>query len=145
MAMDAPEVSVKDILEEANVGVFAAPSGWSLNIGRLPVTPETAIACVVTGGQSPWPHLLLNFPSIQVLVRGAKNGYMTAQSKAREVVDTLLGIPVTTTAGGDKITGITQIGDVSFVGYDASDCPMFSCNFSLIMEPQAGGHRSPIS
>lgn len=144
MAMDPPETIVKDFLVAAGVGTFAATTGWSISIGRLPSTPESALCCVPSGGLSPWPGKLLNFPSVQVIVRGNRNDYTGAQSKTREVIDVLLGKTSTAIASGDFVGGITQIGDAAFIGFDASDCPMFSCNFSMIIEPKAGGHRQSL-
>jgi hypothetical protein len=144
MAMNPPEMIVKDLLVAAGVGTFAATTGWSISVGRLPTAPESALCCVPTGGLSPWPGKLLNFPSVQVIVRGNRNDYLGAQNKTREVIDVLLGRAHETIAGGDFLGGITQIGDAAFIGFDASDCPMFSCNFSMIIEPKAGGHRQPL-
>lgn len=144
MAMSDPAKGVKDLLVSASVGSFASTAGWGIFIGRLPTSPDTAIACVTTGGISPFPHILLNQPSVQVLVRGAPNGYVAAEAKARAVVDALLGID-SQNVNGDFWGGIRQLGDVASLGYDDRDRPLFTCNFSIIVEPQSGGYRSAIA
>ena len=144
MSMSSPAVGVKDLLVAASMGTFGGTSGWSINVGKLPTTPDTAIACVVTGGLPPSPKWLLNQPSVQVMIRGKANGYVDAENKARAIVDALLGAP-TQTVGGDFWGGITQIGDVVHAGYDETNRPLFTCNFSIIVEPKAGGHRQSMS
>lgn len=142
--MKSPAVGVKDLLAAANVGVFAATSGWSLNVGRLPTTPATAIACVDTGGISPYPHIALNFPSVQVLIRGAAGDYVGAHDKGRAVIDAILGMGYQV-VNTDKWEGISQIGDLAFIGYDEKNYPMFSCNFSINVEPASTGNRAAMS
>lgn len=144
MAMSSPAIGIKDLLVTAGLGVFGAASGWSISVGRFPALPDTSIVCVDTGGLSPYPHLLLNQPSVQVMVRGALNGYVAADEKIRAVVDALLGIP-SQSLNGDFWGGITQRGDVSFIGFDEKDRPLFTSNFSIIVEPKAGGYRQSIA
>lgn len=144
MSMTSPAQGIKDLLVTAGVGVFASATGWNISLGRHPSTPNTSIACVDTGGITPFPHLLLNRPSVQILVRGDLNGYQAADAKIRAAVDALLGIPAQT-LNGDWWQGITQRGDVSFLGFDENSRPLFSANFSIIVEPKAGGYRQPIA
>lgn len=144
MAMTSPAIGVKDLLVSAGVGVFAATSGWNISIGRHPTSPDTSIVCNETGGLSPYPHLRLNFPSVQVMVRGAANGYVAANEKIRAVVDALLGAP-SQVVNGDEWQGIRQLGDVAFIGFDESNRPLFTSNFSIIVEPKAGGYRQAIA
>lgn len=144
MAMTSPAIGTKDLLVAAGAGVFASTSGWNISVGKFPTSPDTSIVCVETGGLSPYPHLLLNFPSIQVMVRGAANGYVAASDKIRAVVDALLGAPAQA-VNGDDWQGIRQLGDVAFIGYDESNRPLFTSNFSIIVEPKAGGYRQALA
>lgn len=142
--MKSPAVGIKDMLVTASIGTFAATTGWSLAVGRLPTAPDSAVACVDTGGVSPFPHLALNFPSAQVLIRGNPGDYVGAHDKGRAAIDALLGAGYTTLSGGDKWEGITQIGDLAFIGYDEKNRPIFSANFSISVEPASGGYRTVI-
>lgn len=140
--MSDPTIGAKTLLVNASVGVFAATSGWGIFIGKLPSKPETAIAITATGGLASNPKYLLDYPSLQVLVRGAKNGYQAAELKARNVKDVLLGLS-SQIVNSDKWVQVNMIGDVAFMGFDENDCPLFSVNFSLIIEPatSTGTHR----
>lgn len=144
MAMSSPAIGVKDLLVAAGAGTFASTTGWNISVGKFPTSPDTSIVCNETGGLSPYPHLRLNFPSVQVMVRGSANGYVAASEKIRAVVDALLGIP-SQTLNGDEWQGIRQMGDVAFIGYDESNRPLFTSNFSIIVEPKAGGYRQAIA
>ena len=143
--MSDPAVGAKDLLVAAGIGTFAGTSGWGIFIGKLPQKPETAIAVVGTGGQTANPKYLLDYPSIQVLIRGAKNGYQAAYAKALASKNTLLGLS-SQTVNGDWWVQVNMIGDITPLGFDENDCPMFSVNFSLIIEPasSAGMNRTPL-
>jgi hypothetical protein len=133
--MNNPATAIKDLLETANVGEFAATTGWGLFVGKMPTTPDTVIACIVSGGQPSNPKYLIDYPSVQVIIRGARNnGYEDAYNKATAVKDALLGLP-SQVIEGDNWVAINQIGDIATLGFDANNCPMFSVNFALIIEP----------
>lgn len=132
--MTDPAVSVKDLLVAGGAGTFAATSGWSIHVGKLPATPNTAISVMQTGGLAPNPKWLLDYPSIQVMVRGAANGYVAARAKAQKVKDILLGI-ASQDLNGDRLVQINQIGDIASIGFDDSNRPLFTLNFRLIVEP----------
>lgn len=142
--MDLPAKSLAGLLEGAGVGTIGGTSGWGIFLGRLPTAPDTAMACKATGGASPWPHLALNFPSVQIIVRGAPGSYEGAEAKAREVVKKLLGLP-SQVVGNDFYGSVRQLGDVISLGFDEKNRPLFSCNFHLIVEPSADGYRQAIS
>lgn len=139
-----PAQSVKDLLVAANMGTFAAASGWSVNVGGLPEAPDTVILCNATGGKDPYPNLSINFPSVQVMVRGAKNGYQAARTKIDACVSALLGLS-TIVVNGDTYQACNQIGDVSYLGQDDNTRPLFSANFSFIVLPVASGNRVAIT
>lgn len=140
MSVVIPEVLVKDLLVTAGVGTFGGASGWSINIGRLPAKPLTAIAIIQTGGLAANPKYLLDWPSIQIMVRGGVNGYAAARNKVQEIKDKLLGLP-SQTLSGERIVQINMIGDISSLGFDDQDRPLFSANFQMIIEPSSGTNR----
>ena len=144
MSMTSPAIGVKDLLVAATQGVFAATTGWNISVGKFPTSPNTSIVCVDTGGPSPYPHLLLNTPSVQMMVRGEPGDYVGASVKIRSAVDALLGLPAQS-VNGDAWGGIRQMGDVAFLGYDDLNRPLFTSNFSIIVEPKAGGYRQAIA
>lgn len=122
----------------------AANTGWRVGVGMLPDTPDTAIIVNMTGGVDPFPHLLLNQPSVQVMIRGTKNGYQAAYAKARAVVAKLLGM-ATTVLQGDTYRSCIQIGDIGTLGFDENKRPLFSANFRFIVEPVAETGETRVS
>lgn len=135
----SPAVSIKDILVAANVAEFpaAGASGWALAIGIITASAATSqqISIADTGGLDPNPKWLLDFPTVQLMVRGAPGAYVEAHAKAKQIKDVLLGIG-TTDAGANSIDSITMQGDINLVGYDEKARPMFSLNFRMILEPE---------
>lgn len=145
--MRDPAEVIKDLLVAAGIGTFAASSGWGIFLGDPPDTPDSVIMVNQTGGLTPYPHLLVNEPSVQVFVRSARNGYQTARAKIGEVVVTLLGRgDYTDPTSGDKYHSFLQIGEIAYLGRDDNARSLFSANFRLIVEPvEAGSHRVAIT
>lgn len=146
--MKNPAEAVKTLLTDGTIGddLASGTTGWRIACGKLPDVPDTVVVCFLAGGIDPFPHLLLNQPSVQVIVRGAKNGYQAAYVKIRQVVTKLLGMPSTSLLG-DVYRSCLQIGDVIELGQDDNTRPLFSCNFRFIVEPAAetGETRQPIT
>ena len=138
--MASPAESIKDLLVTASVGTHNATTGWSIKVSKEEAKPDTQITVYDIGGASPNPKFLLDFPQVQVMVRGAENGYQALYTKAKDVKDALLGRD-STTINGDVISGIIMDGDLNFLGYDENKRPRFSLNFSLFFEPAAGTNR----
>jgi hypothetical protein len=123
--------------EEAKklLAAHVATSGWQTEIGAMPATPDEVIMISDTGGLDPNPKWLLDFPTIQVMIRGAVNGYLDTAREGKAVKDLLLGAGAFTTSEGDRWVSITQNGDLSFIGRDEDMRPLFTVNFALIIEP----------
>jgi len=138
--MADPAEGIKDLLVTAGVGVFAATSGWGIFIASEPNKPDTAITINSTGGQPSNPRFLVDFPSVQVMVRGDENGYQALWTKVKAVKDALLGLP-SQDLSGDRWVAINQAGNEGFLGFDDNNRPRFSLNFNLIIEPATGTHR----
>ncbi len=129
---------LKDLLA-THVGV----SGWAIEVGAMPATPDKVIMISDTGGwDDPNPRYLLDFPTCQVMVRGEANGYLDTFREAKAVKDNLLGVP-SQDINNDRLVSITMRSDAGFIGRDEKQRPLFSINFALIIEPQvpAVGNR----
>ncbi len=128
---------IKDLLA-THVGV----SGWQIEIGAMPPTPDEIIMVSDTGGQEPNPKYLLDFPTCQVMVRGKVSGYLDTFREAKAIKDILLGIDAQV-INLDRIDGIIMNGDVGFVGRDEQMRPLFTGNYAFFLEPQlvAGSNR----
>ncbi len=141
--MSDPAEGIKDLLVTAGAGTFNAISGWGIYIGAEPNKPDTIMTINNTGGQPPNPKWLVDFPSIQVMLRGAENGYQALYTKAIEVKDALLGLP-SQDLNGDRWVAVNQAGNEAFLGYDDNGRPRFSLNFNLIIEPASGTNRQSL-
>lgn len=124
-------VGARDLLT-AHVGV----SGWQIEIGAQPDSPNKLISISDTGGAVPNPKWLLDYPSMQVQVRGEINGYLDTYREAKAVKDLLLGVD-SQDINGDRWVSVLMSGDMAFIGRDESERPLWSMNFSLIIEPQS--------
>lgn len=133
--MTSPAECLANILQTAGVGHTTTPTitAWALKVSQLADTPDRCIALLDSGGFTPNPKWLLDFPTVQVIVRGPKQDYSAGYSKGLEVKNALLGISPTTVSN-IRIDGITMLSDLTFIQYDSKDRPLFSLNFRLIQE-----------
>lgn len=134
--MTIPSVLIKDTLV-ADGYVFAGSGDWRLWIGKQPTSPDRAITIYDAPGRAPNPRYLLDFPSVQIRVRGGQNDYNVAAAKATEVRNRLLGRESYDAYDslGDRIVSITAIGDIALTGWDDASRPEFVFNLAMIVEP----------
>jgi len=121
---------IKDLLT-AHVAI----SLWAIEISQLPDAPDRVIMISDTGGIEPNPKWQLDFPTVQVMVRGNVSGYLDTWREAKAVKDILLGINAQV-INLDRWDGITMNGDLAFIGRDETLRPLFTLNFAIILEPQ---------
>jgi len=118
------------------LAAHVAISGWKLEVGIMPDKPDKIIVLTDAMGRTPNPKWLLDFPNLQVVVRGPVNGYMNTFREAKAVKDLLLGV-TSQDILLDRWVSVTQSGDLGFIGRDENMRPNFSVNFALIIEPQS--------
>lgn len=129
---------VADILVAKGMRRWANPAiDWDITFGRMNDMPHRQITIYSTGGLPKNPRWLLDYPSIQIRVRGNINDYQLVDAKAQEVFNYLVGIESFTADNGDRIDHINAIGDVAFIGWDDQKRPEFVLNIRLIAEPLA--------
>ena len=138
--MQSPADLLKDILVADGEGVFAATSGWGIYIGDEPDQPDTSITLYDTGGQAPNPKFALDYPTVQIRIRGSKGAYQAAYDKARTVRASLLGHD-SGTIGDTWLVSVTMKGDIMHLGKDQDRRPLVTLNFQLITEPTADDWR----
>jgi hypothetical protein len=146
MPAQSPSNILRDVLAQTPAVIHALPAGdWGAHISVLPITPTKAVALFDTGGTNPNPALLLDYQTVQIQVRGGKNDAMQTYAKAKEIKDRLLGCP-SQDIDGDRLVSVGGIGDITFVGRDDNDQPIFSLNFRLIVEPATNAltNRIPV-
>ncbi len=131
---NSPAEGIKDLIVTEGLATFAATSGWGIFIAREPLSPDTVITVYDTGGLAPDPKWLLDYPSVQIRIRGAKGEYQAAYVKARQCRDTVLGCP-SLDLNGDRWVSIVGLGDIISLGHDDNERPQFTTNFRLIIQP----------
>lgn len=135
------EKTFADLIATAVGGTFAATTDWGVHIGKLPNKPNNCATVMLTGGLPPNPKWLVDYPSLQVIVRG--EDYVATRAKAQAVKDALLGLP-SQTISGDRIVSTKMNGDITPLGFDESNRALFSLNFSLITHPASGTNRTSL-
>lgn len=136
MSTTLPSEDARSLLIAAGVVSSTPTADWAVHIGREPKTPNKVVTIYDTGGRAPNPKWLLDYPNIQVKVRGAPNGYAEARLKAIRIKDELLGI-TSLDVNGNRWVSVTMAGDITLIGYDENERPMFAINFRLIIQPSA--------
>lgn len=141
--------TIKDILLTAAIANFpgdtavSPTTSWNIELHKMPDTPEQVIAIMSSGGKTPNPKWAVDYPSVQVLVRGKASDTDSTRTKMQQVKDALLGHD-SATINGDRVVAVNMIGDIVSAGFDTSNRPMFSVNFSLIVEPASTGNRASL-
>lgn len=142
----SPAELVKDLIP-STIGSFTdVTNPWRLCVGLMVDTPHQQIGFYDAPGQVPDPKWLLDYPAVQVIVRGQPQGYQAAFQKMRDVYDVLLGADPRVNANGDSIDAITVLAPPSLTGYDKQQRPEISGNFRLIVRPVASAftNREPL-
>lgn len=134
---------IVDLLVADTIGTLAAETGWAITISSMPDQPDTMIGVFDGPSKSPDPRLKIDYPGVQVRVRGAINGYTGAKAKCQAIKECLLGLP-SQDVNGDRWVSVSMIGDINYLGYDDKRRPQFSLNFQLIVEPDDNSHRDPV-
>lgn len=139
-----PSAALANILV-ANGFVFGGTDPWGVWIGRMPVGIHEAVVLFDSGGYPANPRWLIDYPTVQIKIRGTANDYQYARTKAILVKNILIGLP-SQDVGDDRLVSVTMPGDISFLGYDAQNRPEFVLNLNLIIEPAATpeSHRDPL-
>jgi hypothetical protein len=114
--------------------------GWALRVGRLLDKPDQMIALYDSGGFNPNTKWLLDFVTVQAIIRSSIDGYQAGYAKAQEVKDVLLGLepqamgPVSNPDMRDWWSGVTMLADIAFLSQDDTNRAMFSINFRILQE-----------
>lgn len=127
--MKAPSEDIAQLLHDAGLGVMGSSSGWGIFRGSEPPTPDTAITIYDTGGFEPDYMAGIEYPTVQVRIRGQPYGYAAAYEKAAAIKAYLL------TCDGVVVNGshynFWLQGDLAWLEFDANNRPVFVINFRL--------------
>lgn len=129
--MSLPSKDMADILvtDVVQINGENAEFGVNLFVGIAPKSPDAVVVVLDTGGFDPDAATDYKRPTIQVLVRGAKNGYQAAYVLAQAVVTSLHAL--SNKSQGDSRYSAWQEGDIISVGNDENDRPILTTNFRL--------------
>lgn len=143
--MADPAEGFKSLLIAANVAVSNLTADWSVHIGFMPDNPDRVVVPTTYGGDSPEPRWLLDYPRVQVRVRGSLGEYQATRSKMVEVQDVMLGFNPQN-VNGDWWSGIIAPSGPTLIGWDENRRPVFSMNFNLFVEPASSAltNRDPL-
>ena len=127
--MNIPSIDIKDILISSSVAEGAF--GTDLFISTMPDSPSTC-TCLFDhpSWHPPESNYTMEYPSLQILNRGAKGAYVTASAKAKSIYDELHALTYTT-QGGSIYKSIVADSIPFFIGNDEKGRPLFSCNYRL--------------
>lgn len=127
-----PSKDIVEILEQSSTGIGYS-FGTNIFIGILPKSPDKCISVYDTGGNSPAPNYEYYYPTVQVIVRGARGGsaaYKDAWDIMELIKQALHGLH-SETWNGAIYTQILAISDILRLGPDDNNRPLFSLNFSV--------------
>lgn len=106
-------------------------SEWLISISRFR-DQDKGIMISENGGLAPEVKIPIDYPTVQILVRGGKGGYAAAKAKAREIFNLLHAID-SAPAEYPELTSCRAKHQPIFVGYDReTERPIFSLNFNII-------------
>jgi hypothetical protein len=126
--------ALADRLQSASVATTAT----NLFLGLMPDKPDLCVALYEYAGASPLEVMVndaatLERPSVQVIVRGARNDYPTAKALMEQVRDTLTAI-ANEDISGERFLRVSQQSSINALGVDDNDRPEFSLSLQVVME-----------
>jgi hypothetical protein len=136
-----PTDGITAILVAANVGVIPPAAGdWPIYEGQFPSEVDQCIMVREFGGRSSEVRIAIDYPSVQILVRGTERGYVTSRAKIEDIFLALQGIP-SAPAEYPELTSAVAVGGRTFAGYDEKGRPQWTVNFNLIESKNPQGYR----
>lgn len=126
--------ALADRLNSASVAVTAT----NLFIGLMPSSPDLCVAIYEYAGAAPLEVMnndsaTLERPSVQVIVRGARNDYPTARTLIESVRDTLTAIS-NETISDVRFLRVMGLSSINALGVDDNDRPRFSLALQAVVE-----------
>jgi hypothetical protein len=119
--------------------VAALTMGANLFLGMMPNSPDLCVAVYEKVGNTPVEHLRdggvsLERVRIQVLVRGARDDYVTPRDLSLQVRGVLQSV-VDQSLSGISVMRIQSDAWIGPMASESDDRPMFSAQFRAIYQP----------
>jgi hypothetical protein len=118
------------------------PAPWQMQVGQITDQPDQLIMLRNTGGLAGEIALAIDYPSVQIIVRGpaGEGSYSAAWAKMKQIKQALIAIP----NGGSAYPELTLCkakGDIQDLPYDDRKRFLCSFNIDLIVCFDSDGYR----
>lgn len=125
---------VKTVLINAGVGVTDTSSNdeWAIHLGHMPDSQDQAIGITELPGLQPETKWKIDYPSFQVVVRGAPYEYDVARTKIQDVFNALHNEDSTTFPGSAYINVLGATSGPTSLGIDEQNRPRLAWTFNVI-------------
>jgi hypothetical protein len=123
---------IAKILQDAHIGTFATETGT-----------DKTITIYNYGGADPVPNWRLDYPSVQIRVRGDINGYDSAEQRVQSIKNLLIGA-ASQTVNSNKYVGFWMKGDIIFLKFDEKNRPIFVTNWRVAVQPGISDNRQAL-
>lgn len=135
--MSSPADDIARYFADQGIGPFGTNADWCINVGRLALNVDRAIAVYDTGGPDPLEveDTEMRQPTIQVRVRS--DSYPEAYEK-QQAMFLLLAVPVTQDIGEHRYVAINLQSDILDIGRDDNDRVNLTANYQIIRQPLEG-------
>lgn len=140
----SPAWNIAQILKaHASPNIDAAP--WIITVDKMPADPDTVITVKDSSGPAAEPAVAIDYPGVQILVRGSQagDGYAQAYDKIFAVRNALVGIPSRPSIW-TALASCVQRGHIVPLGEQDTDRPVLSLNLQLIVWYTSMGYREAL-
>jgi hypothetical protein len=144
----SPANTIANFLATNSFGsLTSSVSAWRITVGRQMDKPDSQITVYDTGGTAANPAYRINYPALQIRVRGDVDNYAAAWSKLNDIREFLVGMdPVV--LEGDNWDGIIAQNEIVSLGSDLKSRPELVLSLNCFVEPAAGSsafmHRNSL-
>lgn len=128
---------ISDIL--TSLQLVGGASSWKVYLEELGIQPQS-VAVINRAGKGKEINVNIDYPAVQILVRGNVNDFEGPLNKAGEIDRALHNIPQNPVSFPELVSCI-NFGNILPLGKDEEERPVYSINFNLITEPADPGHR----
>lgn len=128
--MNATSVDLKGLLVAAGIGTF----GEDIFISQEPDKPDFAITLFDTTEGEPDTWELIEYPRVQIRVRGNPNNYLEAYNKATEIKNEFQAF-INQLIGTTNYIGIWVASGITNLGYDDNSRPLLVMNLRIQRAP----------
>lgn len=115
---------------------------WNIAVGHGFSEADRQVTIIDSGGLPSNPKYLLDYPAVQIMVRGCSQEYLLARSVIDGIKDLCLGVCAQDFPSGDRIVSITEGSNIEYIGVDENNRHEFSYNLRLITEPSTNAQTN---